>query len=30
MQKYLTEFLATLFFVYVILSTGNHLAIGAH
>jgi len=29
MQKYLAEFLGTLFFVYVILATGNPLAIGA-
>jgi glycerol uptake facilitator-like aquaporin len=29
MQKYLAEFLGTLFFVYVILYTGNPLAIGA-
>jgi aquaporin Z len=29
MQKYLAEFLGTLFFVYVIISTGNPLAIGA-
>ena len=27
--KYLIEFLATLFFVYVFLATGNGLAIGA-
>ena len=29
MQKYLAEFLGTLFFVYVILATGNPLAAGA-
>jgi aquaporin Z len=29
MQKYLAEFLGTLFFVYVILATGNPFAIGA-
>ena len=29
MQKYLAEFLGTIFFVYVILATGNPLAIGA-
>lgn len=29
MQKYLAEFLGTLFFVYVILATGNPLAIAA-
>jgi aquaporin Z len=29
MQKYLAEFLGTLFFVYVTLATGNPLAIGA-
>lgn len=29
MQKYLAEFLGTLFLVYVILATGNPLAIGA-
>jgi len=29
MQKYLAEFLGTLFVVYVILATGNPLAIGA-
>ena len=29
MQKYLAEFLGSLFFVYVILATGNPLAIGA-
>ena len=29
MYKYLVEFLATAFFVYVILATGNPLAIGA-
>lgn len=29
MQKYLVEFLGTLFFVYIILVTGNPLAIGA-
>jgi aquaporin Z len=29
MQKYLAEFSGTLFFVYVILATGNPLAIGA-
>lgn len=29
MQKYLLEFLGTLFFIYVILATGNPLAIGA-
>jgi aquaporin Z len=29
MYKYLVEFLGTLFFVYVILATGNPLAIGA-
>jgi aquaporin Z len=29
MQKYLAEFLGSLFFIYVILATGNPLAIGA-
>jgi aquaporin Z len=29
MYNYLVEFIATLFFVYVILATGNALAIGA-
>ena len=29
MQKYLVEFLGALFFVYIILATGNPLAIGA-
>jgi len=29
MYKYLVEFLGALFFVYVILATGNPLAIGA-
>ena len=29
MQKYLAEFLGTLFFVYVILATGNPIAIAA-
>ena len=29
MNKYLVEFLGTLFFLYVILATGNWLAIGA-
>jgi len=29
MYKYLAEFAGTLFFVYVILATGNPLAIGA-
>lgn len=29
MYKYLVEFLGTVFFVYVILATGNPLAIGA-
>lgn len=29
MNKYLVEFLGTLFFLYVILATGNALAIGA-
>jgi len=29
MQKYLAEFLGTLFFVYVILATGNPLAMAA-
>jgi glycerol uptake facilitator-like aquaporin len=29
MYNYLAEFLGTLFFVYVILATGNPLAIGA-
>jgi aquaporin Z len=28
MQKYLVEFLGTLFFLYVILATGNPIAIG--
>jgi aquaporin Z len=28
-QKYLVEFLGTLFLVFVILATGNYLAIGA-
>ena len=29
MNKYLIEFLGTLFFLYVILATGNWIAIGA-
>jgi glycerol uptake facilitator-like aquaporin len=29
MQQYLAEFSGTLFFVYIILATGNPLAIGA-
>jgi aquaporin Z len=29
MQKYLAEFLGTTFFIYIILATGNPLAIGA-
>lgn len=29
MNKYLIEFLGTLFFVFVIFATGNYLAIGA-
>ena len=29
LNKYLVEFISTLFFVYVILATGNPLAIGA-
>ena len=29
MQKYLAEFLGATFFIYVILATGNALAIGA-
>jgi aquaporin Z len=29
MNKYLVEFLGTLFLVFVILATGNYLAIGA-
>jgi glycerol uptake facilitator-like aquaporin len=29
MQNYLVEFFATMFFVYIILATGNPLAIGA-
>lgn len=29
MQKYLVEFLGTILFVYIILATGNPLAIGA-
>ena len=29
MYKYLVEFLGTTFFVYIILATGNPLAIGA-
>jgi glycerol uptake facilitator-like aquaporin len=29
MNKYLVEFLGTLFFLYVIIATGNWLAIGA-
>lgn len=29
MNKYLVEFLGTLFFLYVILATGNWIAIGA-
>ncbi len=29
MNRYLVEFISTLFFVYVILATGNPLAIGA-
>lgn len=28
-QKYLVEFLGTLFLVFIILATGNYLAIGA-
>ncbi len=28
MQKYFVEFICTLFFVYIILATGNPLAIG--
>ena len=28
MNKYLVEFIATAFFVYVILATGNPIAIG--
>ena len=28
-KKYLVEFFGTLFFLYVILATGNYLAIGA-
>ena len=28
MQKYLVEFLGTMFFLYVILATGNPIAIG--
>lgn len=29
LNKYLAEFLGTLFFVYIILATGNAIAIGA-
>jgi len=29
LNKYLVEFLGTLFFVYIILATGNAIAIGA-
>lgn len=29
MNKYIVEFLGTLFFVFVIFATGNYLAIGA-
>ncbi len=29
MNKYLAEFIGTLFFVYVVIATGNPLAIGA-
>jgi len=29
MQKYLAEFLGALFFIYIVLATGNPLAIGA-
>ena len=29
MQKYVLEFLGSLFFIYIILATGNPLAIGA-
>lgn len=29
MQKYLAEFIGSVFFIYVILATGNPLAIGA-
>lgn len=29
MYKYLAEFLGTLFFIYIILATGNPIAIGA-
>ena len=29
MNRYLVEFVGTMFFAYVILSTGNALAIGA-
>jgi glycerol uptake facilitator-like aquaporin len=29
MNKYLVEFVGTIFFVYIILATGNPLAIGA-
>jgi len=29
MYKYLVEFLGTLFFIYIILATGNPIAIGA-
>ena len=29
MQKYVVEFLGSLFFIYIILATGNPLAIGA-
>lgn len=29
MNKYLVEFLGTMFFIYIIISTGNPLAIGA-
>ena len=29
MSKYVVEFLGTLFLVFVILTTGNYLAIGA-
>jgi glycerol uptake facilitator-like aquaporin len=29
MNKYIVEFLGTVFFVYIIFTTGNYLAIGA-
>jgi len=29
LNKYLVEFLGTLFFVYIVLATGNAIAIGA-